>query len=256
MFCGQCGTQVADGAAFCPNCGAAMAAAPVNDIADEELRAAEQRYTGGQSGTGQTGYSYGQDQGYGQSYGAGQTGGYTGGRGPSWDYTRTPTHTGFGGFLEYWVMMWKHYTNKKGRATRMEFWSVVLCNFVISFLLGLIPGTAGTVISTIYTLAVLVPSICVYIRRAHDINQSGSHVAVIYVLYLIGMILTPVGSGLIVAGLVWSWFGPSGMLVGGVILTIIGVILLIVYLVLILRLGLKQSWPQDNEYGPYPHKTL
>ena len=255
MFCGQCGTQVADGAAFCPNCGAALAQQAVNDFADEELRAAERRY-----GYDSTQNQGGQTQGYGygdQSYG-GQTGGYTGGRGPSWDYTRTPTHTGFVCFLEYWVMMWKNYTNKKGRATRKEFWSVVLCNFVISFVLGLIPGTAGTVLSTIYSLAVLVPTICVYIRRSHDINKSGSHVAVIYILYIVGMILTTVGSTSAALWAVYSMFYYTmpGFIVGGIVACVIGVVLLIIYLVFILRLGLKQSWPEDNEYGPYPHKTL
>ncbi|MBQ4309695.1 MAG: DUF805 domain-containing protein [Lachnospiraceae bacterium] len=262
-FCGQCGTQIDGPAAFCPNCGAAVSQ-PVNDFADEELRKAEARYSGGSdySYGGGTDAGYGSDSTYGAGYGSG-TGygagtGYTGGRGPSWDYTRTTKYSGFLGFLEYYPLMWKNYANKKGRATRMEFWSIVLCNFVISFLLGLIPGTAGTVISFIYSLVVLVPTICVYTRRAHDLNQSGGHVALIYIFMIVGELLAGIGIGTAALIGVYSMFYYTlpGFIIGGIVACVIGVILLIVALVLLLRLGLKQSWPDDNEYGPYPHKTL
>ena len=155
--------------------------------------------------------------------------------------------------------MWKNYANKKGRATRKEFWCVVLCNFVISFLLGLIPK-AGTVLSVIFFLAALVPTICVYTRRAHDINKSGGHVALIYIFEIVGVILVSIGAAFVVVfatfGAWASLYYSSGLLYGGVAAFVIGLILLIVTLVLLLRLGLKQSWPDDNEYGPYPHKTL
>ena len=66
------------------------------------------------------------------------------------------------------------YAKFDGRASRKEFWMFVLFNFVISFVLGFVLSFLHLgFLSTIYSIAVLVPSIAVGIRRLHDINKSG-----------------------------------------------------------------------------------
>lgn len=72
-----------------------------------------------------------------------------------------------------------NYANFNGRSTRSDYWYVFLANFLISFALGfiggLIPDLAGLVstLSSLYSLAVLVPGIALVVRRLHDINKSG-----------------------------------------------------------------------------------
>ena len=46
---------------------------------------------------------------------------------------------------------------------------------MFEFIGGLIPALSGltTLLSGVYTLAVLIPGIALFIRRMHDINKSG-----------------------------------------------------------------------------------
>ena len=67
-----------------------------------------------------------------------------------------------------------NYANFNGRARRKEYWMFCLFNCIISFGLGFIGGLTGiTMLSNIYALAVLIPSIAVAIRRMHDVGKSG-----------------------------------------------------------------------------------
>lgn len=66
----------------------------------------------------------------------------------------------------------KNYVNFQGRATRKEFWYAFLFNFVVTFVLGLF-GKVGTILTAIWSLAVLLPFLGVGARRLHDINKSG-----------------------------------------------------------------------------------
>ncbi|MES2485581.1 MAG: DUF805 domain-containing protein [Bacteroidota bacterium] len=73
-----------------------------------------------------------------------------------------------------------NYANFNGRATRPEYWYFFLVNFVIGFIIGLIAGVVPVAmyISYLYSLAVLVPSIAVAVRRIHDVGKSGWYVLV------------------------------------------------------------------------------
>lgn len=76
--------------------------------------------------------------------------------------------------MNYYVKVLKNYAVFNGRAGRSEFWFFVLFNFVISVVLGIVGGLIGfSFLSSIYSLAVLVPSIAVGIRRMHDLGKSG-----------------------------------------------------------------------------------
>ena len=76
------------------------------------------------------------------------------------------------------------YTNFSGRASRSEFWLFVLFTFVVSLMLGFLdPLIAGVSfmdydevfapLSTIFTIAIIIPSIAVNVRRLHDVDRSG-----------------------------------------------------------------------------------
>lgn len=66
----------------------------------------------------------------------------------------------------------KNYVNFEGRATRAEFWWFFLFNFLVSFILGLM-GKPGTILSSIWSLAILLPQLGLGVRRLHDIGKSG-----------------------------------------------------------------------------------
>lgn len=76
---------------------------------------------------------------------------------------------------EWYVKVLKQYTDFSGRARRREYWMFVLANFIVAFVLGAIDAIIGwgQILSGIYSLAVLLPSIAVCIRRLHDIGKSG-----------------------------------------------------------------------------------
>ena len=62
------------------------------------------------------------------------------------------------------------YVNFDGRARRSEFWQFVLANVIVSFVLGLIP-VAGVILSSLYSLGIMLPSLGVVIRRLKDLDK-------------------------------------------------------------------------------------
>jgi len=95
----------------------------------------------------------------------------------------------------YWIP-WKKYADFSGRASRREFWTFVLVNcLMIGLLIELsaymksISGSGLTgFLAEFLTLAVIVPSLAVTVRRAHDIGNSG-WVLLWLLVPLIGFIL-------------------------------------------------------------------
>ena len=83
--------------------------------------------------------------------------------------------------MNYYLDVLKKYAVFSGRAARKEYWMFVLWNFIIGVLLGIVVGVidnainsqALTVVSYLYSLAVLIPSLAVGIRRLHDTGRSG-----------------------------------------------------------------------------------
>jgi uncharacterized membrane protein YhaH (DUF805 family) len=76
--------------------------------------------------------------------------------------------------MKWYLEVLKKYAVFSGRATRSEYWYFVLFNIIFSLILAF----AGTAIhfpflQSVYSLAVLVPSLAVAVRRMHDVNKSG-----------------------------------------------------------------------------------
>jgi len=74
-----------------------------------------------------------------------------------------------------------NYANFKGRAQRKEFWMFQLFAFIFAILLVIIDGITGSLdpisgfglFSGIFTLALIIPTIFVSVRRLHDTGRSG-----------------------------------------------------------------------------------
>ncbi len=66
------------------------------------------------------------------------------------------------------------YASFSGRARRQEYWMFILVYIIAYVLLAVIDAVVGTmVLALIFSLALLVPSLAVAVRRLHDTNRSG-----------------------------------------------------------------------------------
>ena len=66
------------------------------------------------------------------------------------------------------------YVTFTGRAARSEYWYWTLFTVILAIVSGIIDGVMGLeIVSTITSLAILLPSIAVGVRRLHDIDRTG-----------------------------------------------------------------------------------
>lgn len=75
-------------------------------------------------------------------------------------------------------LFFQNYANFNGRASRSMYWWAVLFNCIVTCAISVIELIIGseTLVSTLtglYTLAVLVPSLAIGVRRMHDIGKGG-----------------------------------------------------------------------------------
>lgn len=79
--------------------------------------------------------------------------------------------------MNYYVMAFKKFTQFEGRSSRSEYWYFALFNFIVSIAISAIAEVMGTMalggLSILYSLAIIIPSVAVSVRRLHDTNRSG-----------------------------------------------------------------------------------
>jgi uncharacterized membrane protein YhaH (DUF805 family) len=88
--------------------------------------------------------------------------------------------------MKYYFIAWKKYFTFKGRASRSEYWYFTFINLAISLALHFSAVAAGmeeiilkqTAADLVYLGAVLMPLICVGVRRMQDINKTGWHLLI------------------------------------------------------------------------------
>lgn len=98
--------------------------------------------------------------------------------------------------MNWYMTVLKKYAVFSGRAQRAEYWFFVLFNIIISFVLAFVDSAAGTmtagagvgILGGIYSLAILIPSIAVAVRRLHDTSRSGWWLLIAFIP-LIGFIV-------------------------------------------------------------------
>lgn len=95
----------------------------------------------------------------------------------------------------------ENYANFDGRARRKEFWMFILCSWLIGLALGIVSSILSVISSTLaglimglsglVSLALLIPSLAVGVRRLHDTGAPTWYIilafiplANLYVLYL------------------------------------------------------------------------
>jgi uncharacterized membrane protein YhaH (DUF805 family) len=83
--------------------------------------------------------------------------------------------------VSWYLEVLKKYAVFSGRARRAEYWYFVLFNIIVAIVLSLIDTLLGTfdfvqgvgLLSGLYALAVLIPTLAVTVRRLHDVDRSG-----------------------------------------------------------------------------------
>lgn len=73
-------------------------------------------------------------------------------------------------FQESIQICFQKYADFNGRASRAEYWWFALFAFVVSIVLS---AAGAGLISGLFSLATLVPSLAVGVRRLHDLGKSG-----------------------------------------------------------------------------------
>lgn len=88
--------------------------------------------------------------------------------------------------MNWYLDVLKKYAVFSGRARRSEYWYFFLINIVITFVLFFLGAAINnTLLNTLYSLAVFVPSLAVGVRRMHDVGKSGWYLLIpIYSLIL------------------------------------------------------------------------
>ncbi len=99
--------------------------------------------------------------------------------------------------MNWYLGVLKKYVEFNGRARRKEYWMFVWFNILISIVLGAVDYATGMyqaeagvgVLSGIYSLAILLPSIAVAVRRLHDTSRSGWWLLIAFVPLIGGLVL-------------------------------------------------------------------
>ncbi len=144
------------------------------------------------------------------------------------------------------------YAVFSGRARRSEYWYFVLFGILVSMvtntvdaiLFGAASGARLSPISSIASLALMLPQLSANVRRLHDTDRSGWWLGGFY-LYLIGAFI------LGVAYLVMSGDNTfnNARTIGGIV--ILGLVAF-VYVIVLLVFTVLPGTPGTNRYGPDP----
>ena len=92
--------------------------------------------------------------------------------------------------MNEYIAMWKNFANFNGNASVRDYWMAWLINFIISAILGAITTAIPDLafISSIYSLAILIPSLAIAVRRLNDAGYSWKSL-LWYLLPIVGWII-------------------------------------------------------------------
>jgi uncharacterized membrane protein YhaH (DUF805 family) len=137
----------------------------------------------------------------------------------------------------------KHYVDFTGRVGRPQFWYFILVDVVVAVGVAIVGSIVGLrSLSDLYSLALLLPTLGLTVRRLQDTGKPGSWVLIAFIPIVL----------MIVLGLVSVLGGALGML--GflfVFMPIIALVSLAAAAVLI-YLCAQPGQPEANQYGPVP----
>ena len=137
------------------------------------------------------------------------------------------------------------YATFSGRARRSEYWYFVLFNvlFMLGFALiaRVFPEAKFlTYLYLVYSLAIVIPSLAVGVRRLHDIGKRGWNMFILLIVALLNSSITVLGK--------------SSLKIGSGVLIILAIIALALTVLIVVWLC-KDSQPGENKWGPNPKEV-
>jgi uncharacterized membrane protein YhaH (DUF805 family) len=140
-----------------------------------------------------------------------------------------------------------HYVDFNGRVGRTQFWYYVLVVFVIGFIVGIVGSVIHvTALSSLLSLALLLPNLGMGVRRLHDTGKPGIYIVIMLIPAALWILMAIFSAMALMMG--------SGM---GFFAVIAGFSFLILIVTLAALGVMIYFWAQpgqtgDNQYGPAP----
>lgn len=149
------------------------------------------------------------------------------------------------------------YADFSGRARRSEFWFFYLFTILYSFAVSILSAVDVAVgvplfsaLGAIGSLALIIPSLAVSVRRLHDTGRSGWQLVFWYVVPW--LLIIPIAILLGLGGALFGGADPTSAALTAIaafgvalLLPLVGAIVLFVYFV-------SDTKPGENKYGPAP----
>ena len=151
--------------------------------------------------------------------------------------------------IEWAVLPLKKYVVFSGRAPRAEYWWFYLATVVVQIPLTILDSGLGdwSPLSSLFSLATLLPWLAVSVRRLHDTNRSGWWLLALFLpLFVIGF----AALGALGAGLDGAGSEPPGSII--VVLVIAAVAMIIVAIAMLVFM-VTEGTNGPNDYGPDPY---
>jgi uncharacterized membrane protein YhaH (DUF805 family) len=150
----------------------------------------------------------------------------------------------------YWMLEpMRKYATFSGRARRAEYWWFYLFTLIVSFVSSIVFAP----LYIIFSLAVIIPSLAVGVRRLHDTNRSGwwllAPIAIMIPTYGAAIFM---GVGGALGGIAGSGAAAGAGFGGAVIVLVIGGLAALVLGIMLLVWFCSRGTDGPNRYGPDP----
>jgi uncharacterized membrane protein YhaH (DUF805 family) len=171
--------------------------------------------------------------------------------------------------MKYYLSVLKKYAVFKGRASRREYWMFILFYFIFSVVAQILDaifktnrlisynlpiyvlriGNSQGLLTLLYSLILLIPSVAVTVRRLHDIGKSGWWALVFALISGIPIILASILIGSIEYKGGTISRGINLLITLAMLISLASVVWFIVWLAL-------PGDPNENAYGPVPEENV
>jgi uncharacterized membrane protein YhaH (DUF805 family) len=133
-----------------------------------------------------------------------------------------------------------HYMDFNGRVGRAQFWWYILVVVVLSIGVSIVASVTVHLLSTLFSLAMLLPNLGMNVRRLHDVGKPGIWVLILAVPLLLMILL-----GLLVVL-------SAGLLFGLLFLTPLISLLALAAAAVMIYFCVQPGDAGSNAYGPPP----